>query len=88
MDDVTCWSVPRGLEFVDDGAGQVLAATGLRDRAITWRPRALTSSTLADGPRRTEYLVWNRFNPGPATRAMIDVLGVGAPHGQASVGDY
>ncbi|MFF7770545.1 hypothetical protein ACFZC7_29075 [Streptomyces massasporeus] len=85
MDEGDVLVGPRGLEFVDDGAGQVLGATGLRDRAITWRPRALTSSTLADGPRRTEYLVWNRYNPGPATRAM---LGVGAPHGQASVGDY
>ncbi|GGV82792.1 LysR family transcriptional regulator [Streptomyces massasporeus] len=57
------------------------------------RPRAaddpgLTLIPVADGPRRTEYLVWNRFNPSPATRAMLDVLGVGAPHGQASVGGY
>ncbi|WP_306934294.1 LysR family transcriptional regulator [Streptomyces luteogriseus] len=57
------------------------------------RPRAaddpgLTLIPVADGPRRTEYLVWNRFNPSPATRAMLDVLGVGAPHGQVSVGDY
>lgn len=45
------------------------------------RPRAADNPDLAlipvvDGPRRTEYLVWNRFNPGPATRAMLDVLGV------------
>ncbi|MBX9359804.1 hypothetical protein [Streptomyces sp. WAC04114] len=25
---------------------------------------------------------------GDGRRAMLDVLGVGAPHGQASVGDY
>ncbi|UUU31691.1 LysR family transcriptional regulator [Streptomyces sp. CA-210063] len=32
---------------------------------------------VADGPRRTEYLAWSRFNPSPATRAILDVLGVG-----------
>ncbi|QDQ10103.1 LysR family transcriptional regulator [Streptomyces spectabilis] len=31
---------------------------------------------VADGPRRVEYLVWSRFNPSPATRALLDVLGV------------
>ncbi|WP_369234036.1 LysR family transcriptional regulator [Streptomyces sp. R21] len=31
---------------------------------------------VADGPHRTEYLVWSRFNPSPATRAMLHVLGV------------
>ncbi|MEU2559962.1 LysR family transcriptional regulator [Streptomyces longispororuber] len=31
---------------------------------------------VADGPRRVEYLAWGRFNPSPATRAMLDVLGV------------
>ncbi|MGW3495092.1 LysR family transcriptional regulator [Streptomyces sp. NPDC001020] len=46
------------------------------------RPRAAENPDLAlvpvvDGPRRIEYLVWNRFNPSPATRAMLDVLGVG-----------
>ena len=39
------------------------------------RPRAADAPGLAlvpvaDGPRRAEYLVWNRFNPSPATRAM------------------
>lgn len=48
------------------------------------RPRAagdpgLALVPVADGPRRTEYLVWSRFNPSPATRAMLGVLGVGAP---------
>ncbi|MFF9109832.1 MULTISPECIES: LysR family transcriptional regulator [unclassified Streptomyces] len=32
---------------------------------------------VTDGPRRVEYLAWSRFNPSPATRAMLDVLGVG-----------
>ncbi|MGW7280968.1 LysR family transcriptional regulator [Streptomyces sp. NPDC054844] len=48
------------------------------------RPRAAEDPGLAlvpvvDGPRRVEYLVWSRFNPSPATRAMLDVLGVGPP---------
>lgn len=30
---------------------------------------------VVDGPRRVEYLAWSRFNPSPATRAMLDVLG-------------
>ncbi|GAA3803625.1 LysR family transcriptional regulator [Streptomyces coacervatus] len=48
------------------------------------RPRAADDPELAlvpvvGGPRRIEYLVWSRFNPSPATRAMLGVLGVGAP---------
>ncbi|NGO68811.1 LysR substrate-binding domain-containing protein [Streptomyces boncukensis] len=31
---------------------------------------------VVDGPRRDELLVWSRFNPTPATRALLDVLGV------------
>jgi DNA-binding transcriptional LysR family regulator len=46
------------------------------------RPLATDDPELAlvpvvDGPRRIEYLACSRFNPGPATRAMLDVLGVG-----------
>ncbi|UNZ21575.1 LysR family transcriptional regulator [Streptomyces sp. 891-h] len=33
---------------------------------------------VADGPRRVEYLAWSSFNPSPATRALLDVLGVRA----------
>ncbi|MFG2271617.1 LysR family transcriptional regulator [Streptomyces chartreusis] len=48
------------------------------------RPLAAGDPELAlvrvlDGPHRLEYLVWSRFNPSPATRAMLDVLGV-RPH--------
>ncbi|MGQ4382728.1 LysR family transcriptional regulator [Streptomyces sp. SAS_270] len=32
--------------------------------------------SVADGPHRVEYLAWSRFNPSPATRAMLEVLGV------------
>ncbi|GHH20371.1 LysR family transcriptional regulator [Streptomyces lanatus] len=47
------------------------------------RPLAADDPELAlvrvlDGPHRLEYLVWSRFNPSPATRAMLDVLGVAA----------
>jgi DNA-binding transcriptional LysR family regulator len=34
---------------------------------------------VADGPRRLECLTWSRFNPSPATLAMLDVLGVRQP---------
>ncbi|MGW7285877.1 LysR family transcriptional regulator [Streptomyces sp. NPDC054847] len=52
------------------------------------RPRAADDPELAlvpvvDGPHRIEYLAWSRFNPSPATRAMLDVLGVG-PRATAS----
>ena len=38
---------------------------------------ALALVPVADGPHRVEYLAWSRFNPSPATRAMLRVLGVG-----------
>ncbi|MFD8043703.1 LysR family transcriptional regulator [Streptomyces chartreusis] len=52
------------------------------------RPLAAGDPELAlvrvlDGPHRLEYLVWSRFNPSPATRAMLDVLGV-RPHSAGS----
>ena len=37
---------------------------------------ALALVPVSDGPRRIEYLVWSRFNPSPAARAMLKVLGV------------
>jgi DNA-binding transcriptional LysR family regulator len=37
---------------------------------------ALALVPVTGGPRRVEYLVWSRFNPSPATRAMLDILGV------------
>ncbi|MEU5533994.1 LysR family transcriptional regulator [Streptomyces sp. NPDC020362] len=48
------------------------------------RPLAAGDHELAlvpvtGGPRRVEYLAWGRFNPSPATRAMLDVLGVRPP---------
>ncbi|MEU4467528.1 LysR family transcriptional regulator [Streptomyces sp. NPDC024017] len=48
------------------------------------RPMAARAPELAlvpvvDGPRRIECLAWSRFNPTPATRAMLGVLGVRTP---------
>ncbi|GGS90402.1 LysR family transcriptional regulator [Streptomyces violaceus] len=48
------------------------------------RPLAANDPELAlvpvvDGPRRAEYLAWSRFNPSPATQAMLGVLGVRSP---------
>ncbi|GAA2811999.1 LysR family transcriptional regulator [Saccharopolyspora taberi] len=45
------------------------------------RPLAAGDPELAlvpvvDGPHRIEYLAWSRFNPSPATRALLGVLGV------------
>lgn len=31
---------------------------------------------VADGPGRVEYLAWSDFNPTPATRAFLAVVGV------------
>ncbi|MFI9149561.1 LysR family transcriptional regulator [Streptomyces sp. NPDC053367] len=47
------------------------------------RPLAAADPELAlvpvvDGPHRLECLAWSRFNPSPATRAMLRVLGVPA----------
>lgn len=52
------------------------------------RPRAAGDPGLAlvpvvDGPHRIEYLTWSRFNPSPATRAMLDLLEVGPPPAKA-----
>ncbi|MFH8798947.1 LysR family transcriptional regulator [Streptomyces sp. NPDC017936] len=41
---------------------------------------------VVDGPRRLEYLAWSRFNPSPATRAVLGVLGVTSPAREGSGG--
>ncbi|MBQ0862199.1 LysR family transcriptional regulator [Streptomyces sp. RK75] len=41
---------------------------------------------VSDGPRRIEYLAWSRFNPSPATRALLDVLGVRSGVGPGAEG--
>lgn len=40
----------------------------------TGRPDVATVP-ISDGPRRVEYLVWSKFNPSPAVRAFLDVIG-------------
>ncbi|MEU6480765.1 LysR family transcriptional regulator [Streptomyces sp. NPDC047017] len=70
-------------------AGVVELMTGLITRGLGIallpsafiRPLAAGAPGLAlvpvvDGPHRVEYLAWSRFNPSPATRAMLGVLGV------------
>jgi DNA-binding transcriptional LysR family regulator len=38
--------------------------------------REVVSVPVTDGPRRVEYLIWNDFNPSPATTAFVAVLGL------------
>ncbi|MFJ5547371.1 LysR family transcriptional regulator [Streptomyces sp. NPDC093225] len=45
-------------------------------RPVVAADPALALVPVVDGPRRVEYLAWSRFNPSPATRALLDVLGV------------
>ncbi|MGV9756344.1 LysR family transcriptional regulator [Streptomyces tricolor] len=45
-------------------------------RPLAAHDTGLALVPVADGPRRVEYLAWSRFPPSPATRAMLDVLGV------------
>src|SRR5699024_10968997 len=35
----------------------------------------LVSVPIADGPTRAEYLAWSDFNPSPAARAFLDIVG-------------
>lgn len=48
-------------------------------RPIIARDPELALVPVVDGPRRIECLSWSRFNPTPATRAMLGVLGVRTP---------
>ncbi|OIJ92376.1 LysR family transcriptional regulator [Streptomyces colonosanans] len=69
------------------GAGELMTRLIARGLGVALlpsafiRPLAADNPELAlvpvvDGPRRIEWLAWSRFNPSPATRAMLDVLGV------------
>lgn len=48
-------------------------------RPMVARDPELALVPVVDGPRRIECLSWSRFNPTPATRAMLGVLGVRTP---------
>ncbi|MCI3928973.1 LysR family transcriptional regulator [Streptomyces sp. AN091965] len=76
---------------------QVALMTGLiaRGLGVALLPSAFIRTPVAadpglalvpvvDGPRRVEYLVWSRFNPSPATRALLAVLGVEGQRAAAS----
>ncbi|GHE52783.1 LysR family transcriptional regulator [Streptomyces longispororuber] len=69
------------------GVAELITRLVARDLGVALLPSAfvrplaagdpeLALVPVADGPRRVEYLAWGRFNPSPATRAMLDVLGV------------
>ncbi|MFD7874716.1 LysR family transcriptional regulator [Streptomyces sp. NPDC059766] len=45
-------------------------------RPLVAEDPGLSLVPVRDGPHRMEYLAWSRFNPSPATRAMLEVLGV------------
>ncbi|WAZ21586.1 LysR family transcriptional regulator [Streptomyces cinnabarinus] len=47
-------------------------------RPLAARDPELALVPVTDGPRRIEVLAWSRFNPSPATRALLEVLGVPA----------
>ncbi|MYX43114.1 LysR family transcriptional regulator, partial [Streptomyces sp. SID89] len=57
------------------GLGVALLPSGFA-RPLAEAAPELALVPVADGPRRIEYLAWSRFNPSPATRALLDVLGV------------
>ncbi|MFH8239429.1 LysR family transcriptional regulator [Streptomyces sp. NPDC018321] len=65
-------------QLIARGLGVALLPSAFIRRRVADNPE-LVLVPVVDGPRRTEYLVWSRFNPSPATRAVLDVLGLGAP---------
>ncbi|MEU3896174.1 LysR family transcriptional regulator [Streptomyces sp. NPDC045251] len=64
-------------QLIARGLGVALLPSAFIRRRAADNP-GLVLVPVVDGPRRTEYLVWSRFNPSPATRAVLDVLGLGA----------
>lgn len=57
------------------------------DGDVVVGPRSPTSSATATATSSV-CLVCNRCRPGAAARAMIGALGVRAPYGRVSTGDY
>lgn len=54
-----------------------------RNLAITLLPskyapryRSLVSLPIVDGPSRSEYVAWRKFNPSPATHAFLEIIGI------------
>jgi DNA-binding transcriptional LysR family regulator len=54
--------------------GQGLAVAFLPEPIARTDPEVRVLS-VTDGPSRVEYLAWSEFNPSPATRAFLSVLG-------------
>ncbi|MER6428904.1 MULTISPECIES: LysR family transcriptional regulator [unclassified Streptomyces] len=63
------------IRLLERGLGVALLPSAYIGPLAAENP-ALALVPVVDGPHRVEYLAWSRFNPGPATRAMLDVLGV------------
>ncbi|MFD8374415.1 LysR family transcriptional regulator [Streptomyces sp. NPDC059688] len=66
------------IRLLERGLGVALLPSAYIGPLAAENP-ALALVPVVDGPHRVEYLAWSRFNPGPATRAMLDVLGVRRP---------
>lgn len=64
------------IRLIARGLGVALLPSAFIRPAAAGDP-ALALVPVVDGPRRVEYLAWSRFNPSPATRAMLHVLGAG-----------
>ncbi len=62
-------------QLIARGLGVALLPSAFIRPLIAHDPE-LALVPVIDGPRRIEYLAWSRFNPSPATRALLDVLGV------------
>lgn len=58
------------LDLILDLVRQDLAVTLQSPDAITPDPKLVTIA-VTDGPVRTQYLAWSRFNPTPAARAFV-----------------
>ncbi|MCU1409109.1 MAG: bacterial regulatory helix-turn-helix, lysR family protein [Microbacteriaceae bacterium] len=74
--EVAFESMATGLTI--DLIRQNLAVTLLPSRYAPHSP-ALARLTIIDGPSRSEYLAWSKFNPSPAALAFIDIVSGGSP---------
>lgn len=72
------------IRLIARGLGVALLPSAFIGPAAAAEP-GLALVPVVDGPRRVEHLAWSRFNPSPAARAMLRVLGVG-PRAQGPSG--
>ncbi|MCP2255959.1 LysR substrate binding domain-containing protein [Prauserella aidingensis] len=62
------------LDLVGNGLAVALLPAG-----VVPEPAELSTVPVVDGPQRTEYLMWNDFNPTPAATAFLAELDDAAP---------